>query len=151
MLENVSFQLFFHGVGELHACVGEEFYAVVVVGIVRGGNDHAGLKIILADEAGNARGGDYAGESYRTAALCEASSEESGDVRAGFASVHADEDVSGRVLAKKICGERTASGKKSGVVERRCAGNAANAIGSEKFFGHERGAASSRAADRDKV
>jgi hypothetical protein len=45
------------------------------------------------------------------------------------------------MLAQQIGGERTAGGEKSGVVERRCAGNAANAVGSEKFFGHERLAA----------
>ena len=72
------------------------------------------------------------------AGLREARSEESGDVRAGFSRVHADENVSGGVLAEQIGGERTAGGKKSGVVERRSAGDAANAVGSEKFFGHER-------------
>ena len=60
---------------------------------------------------------------------------------AGFARVHADENVSSGMLAQQIGGERTAGGEKSGVVERRCAGNAANAVGSEKFFGHERLAA----------
>ena len=49
MLEDIRFEGFFYGVRELHACVGEKFYAVVVVRIVGGGDDHAGLKIILAD------------------------------------------------------------------------------------------------------
>ncbi len=62
-------------------------------------------------------------------------------MRAGFASVHADENVGGGVLAEQIGGERAPGGKKSGVIERRSAGNAANSIGSEKFFGHERLAA----------
>jgi len=70
---------------------------------------------------------------------------------AGFAGVHADENVSGGMLAKQISGERTACGEKSGVVERRSAGNAANAIGSEKFFGHEWLAANSCRADHAKV
>jgi hypothetical protein len=73
--------------------------------------------------------------------LCDSSSEKSGDVRTGFARVHADEDVSGGVLAEQISGEGTAGGIKSGVVERRSAGNPANTISSEKFFGHERLAA----------
>jgi hypothetical protein len=59
----------------------------------------------------------------------------------GFAGVHADKNVRGGVFAKQISGEGTAGGEKSGVVERRSAGNAANTIGSEKFFGHERLAA----------
>jgi hypothetical protein len=46
--------------------------------------------------------------------------------------------VSGRVFAEEIGGERAASRKKSGVVERRSAGNATDAIGSEEFFGHEK-------------
>jgi hypothetical protein len=75
--------------------------------------------------------------------LRETSREKSGDVWAGFARVHADENVSGGVVAKEVGGERAAGGKESGVVERGGAGNAANAVGSEKFFGHERGAANS--------
>ena len=62
-------------------------------------------------------------------------------MRAGFASVHPDEHVGGGVFAKQIGGKRASGGKKSGVVERRSAGNAANTVGSEKFFGHERLAA----------
>jgi len=68
----------------------------------------------------------------------EAGGKESGDVRAGFARVHADEDVSSGMLANQIGGERAAGGEESGVVERRSAGDAANAIGSEKLFRHER-------------
>jgi hypothetical protein len=45
------------------------------------------------------------------------------------------------VLAEQIGGQSAAGGKQSGVVERRCAWDAANTIGSEKFFGHERLAA----------
>lgn len=59
-------------------------------------------------------------------------------MRAGFARVHANEHMSGGMFAEQIGGERPAGGKKSGVVERRGAGNAANAISSEEFFGHER-------------
>jgi hypothetical protein len=59
-------------------------------------------------------------------------------VWAGFAGVHADEDVSSGMFANQIGRERAAGGEESGVVERRSAGNAANAVGSEKFFRHER-------------
>src|SRR5580704_2616862 len=143
MLEDVGFEGFFDGVWELHACVREKFYAVVVVRIVGRGDDDAGLKIILADEAGDAGGGYDAGKSDGGAGLREASSKESGDVRAGFACVHADEHVGGGVLAEQIGGERTAGCEKGGVIERRSAGNAANTVGSEEFFGHERLAANS--------
>ena len=141
MLEDVRFERFFDGIRELHACVREKLYAVVVVRIVRGGNNDAGLKIILANEAGDAGRGDDASKSDGTTGLRESGGEKSGDVRAGFARVHADEDVSGGVLAAQIGSERAARGIKSGVVERRSAGNAANSISSEKFFGHERLAA----------
>jgi hypothetical protein len=100
ILEDVGFEGFFDRVGELHACMREKFYAVVVVRIVGRGDDDAGLKIILAHEAGYAGGGYDAGKSDGSASLREASGQESGDVRAGFACVHADEHVSRGVLAK---------------------------------------------------
>lgn len=141
MLEDIGFERFFDGVRELHTCVREEFYAVVVVRIVGGGNNNASLKIILANETSDARRGDDASKSYRPAGLRDSSGEESGDMRTGLARVHADEDMNGGVLAAQIRSERAARGIKSGVVERRSAGNAANTISSEKFFGHERLAA----------
>ena len=49
VLEDVGFEGFFDGVRELHACVREKFYAVILVRIVGGGDDDAGLKIILAN------------------------------------------------------------------------------------------------------
>ena len=141
MLEDIGFERFFDGVRELHTCVREEFYAVVVVRIVRCGNNDASLKIILANETSNAWRGDDASKSDRPAGLRDSSGEESGDMRTGLARVHADEDMSGGVLAAQIRSERAARGIKSGVIERRGAGNTANTICSEKFFGHERLAA----------
>jgi hypothetical protein len=141
MFENVRFEGFFDGIWELHACVREQLYAVVMVRIVGGGDDDAGLKIILADEAGDAGCGDDACKGYGCTSLCKAGGEKSGDVRAGFAGVHANENVGRGVFAKQISTERAAGGEESGVIERRSAGNAANSIGSEKFFGHERLAA----------
>jgi len=138
VLQNVCFERFFDGIGELHACVREKFYAVVVIRIVRSGNDNTGLKIILADEAGDAGSGDDACKSDGRAPMGEAGGEKSGDVRAGFARVHADEGVSNGMFANQIGGERAAGGEESGIVERRSAGDAANAVGSEKFFRHER-------------
>jgi hypothetical protein len=137
MLEDVRFELLFDGIGKLHAGVGEKLYAVVLIRIVGSGNDDAGLKIILADETSDAGSGNDAGKSDRGAGFGESSGEEGGDVRAGFASVHADENMSRGMFAEKIGGERAADGEKSGVIEGRSARDAANAIGSEKFFGHE--------------
>jgi hypothetical protein len=138
MLEDVGFKSFFDGVRELHARVRKKLYAVVLIRIVGSGNDHAGLKIILADEAGDAGRSDDAGKGDGGTGLRETRGEESGNVRAGLSCVHADKNVSGGVLAEQISGERTAGGVKSGVVERRSAGDAADAVCSEKFFGHGR-------------
>jgi len=141
VFENVSFEHFFDGVGKLHARVGEELDAIVLVRIV-GSRDHdASLKIILADKASDARSGDDARESHGAAPLRDAGGEESGDVRAGFAGVHADENVCGGVFAKQIVGKRAADSKESGVVEGWCAGNAADSVSAEKLFGHEKVAA----------
>ena len=141
MLEDIGFERFFDGIGELHASVRKKLYAVVVVRIVRGGNNDPGLKIILANEAGNTGRGDDASKGYGSTGLGEPGGEESSNVGAGFAGVQADEDAGGGVFAQQIGGERAARGEKSAVVERWSARNAANTVCSEKFFGHERLAA----------
>lgn len=138
VLENIGFEFEFDGIREFHAGVREKLHAIVVVRIVRGGNNNASLKIVLADETGDARCGDNAREGNGCAGVFEPGSEEGSNVGAGFAGVHADKNVCGRVFAEQKGGERTAGGEKSGVVERRSARNAANAVGSEQFFGHER-------------
>ena len=137
VLENVRFEYFFDGIGKLHAGVREKLYAIVVVRIVRSGNDNAGLKIILADEAGDAGGGDDACKCDGCSRMGEAGGKQGGNVRSGFAGVHADEDVSSGMYANQIGRERTASSKESRVVERGSTGNTANAVGSEKVFRHE--------------
>jgi len=151
MFENINFQFFFDGVWKFHPGVGEELYAVVVIGIVRRGNHDAGMKIVLANEAGDAGGSDDAGKSDRSARLREACGEERSDVGAGFAGVHPDEDVSGVVFAAQICAEGTAGGAKRGVVERRGAGDAADAVCAEEVFGHERKLAALRIDDLEKA
>ncbi len=147
MFENVAFQFFFDGVWEFHPGVGKKLYAVVVIGIVRRGNHHAGMKIILANEAGDAGSSDDAGKSDGSASLREARGDKIGDVGAGFAGVHPDEDVSGVVVAAQMCAEGAAGGVKSGVVERRGAGDATDAVCAEEVFGHERKLAEFRIDD----
>jgi len=58
-------------------------------------------------------------------------------VRAGFASVHAEEHAGVGVFAAKINGECAAGGVKRGVVQGRGAGQAADAVSAEELFGHE--------------
>lgn len=131
-LENFGFDEFLDGVGELHAGVGEKFDAIVVERIVRGGDDHAGFEIILANEAGYAGSGDDSGEGGRATGGRNACGEKRGDVRAGFAGVHADEDTGVVMFAAKVNGESAAGGVERGVVERRGAGEAADAVSAEE-------------------
>jgi len=86
---------------------------------VRGGDDHAGLKIILANQARHAGSSDHAGKSNACPRLREAGGKQGSDVRAGFAGVHADEDVRFAMLALEIGAERAPGGEESGVVQRR--------------------------------
>jgi len=104
MLEDVRFERFFDGVRELHASVGEQFYTVVVIGIVGGGDDDAGLKIILADEASYAGGCDDTCKGYGRAGLRKTGCQKSGNMGARFAGVHADKDAGGGMFAKQISG-----------------------------------------------
>ena len=102
MFENVGLQLLFNGIGEFHAGMREKLHAIVLKGIVRGGNHDAGLKIALADQASDARRSDNSGESNGCARLGEARSKERCDVRAGFPRVHADEHSRGTMLALEV-------------------------------------------------
>jgi len=60
-------------------------------------------------------------------------------MRTGFTGVHANEDVGGAVFALESNAESAAGGEESGVVKRRSAGDAADTVGTEKIFGHEKG------------
>ena len=138
MLEDVGLEFFLDGIRKFHAGVGEEFYAIVVIGIVRGGNDDASMKIILTDQAGHTRRRDNSGKRDGGTRLPETNGKNSSDVGTGFARIGADERVSGRMFTQQVSSESAANGKEGGVVERRSAGNAANTVGAEEFFGHER-------------
>ena len=138
MLENLSFEFFFEGIRKFHSCMGEKFYTIVVKRIVRGGDDDARLKIVLADEAGNAGSGDDTGEGDGGARLAKSGGEKSGDVRTRFTGVHPDEDIGGAMFALEGIGQGAASGVESGVIQWRSAGDTAHAVGSEEFFGHEK-------------
>src|SRR5215472_12169979 len=62
MLQNIGFQLLLNRVGKFHARMREELHAVVLKRIVRSGNDHAGLKIILPNETSDTGSGDHSGK-----------------------------------------------------------------------------------------
>ena len=135
-LQDARFQLFFDSVGEFHSGVREQLHTVVWKWIVRGGDDHAGLKIILPHQTSHPGSGDHPGESHPRASLPETRGEQGGHVRTGFASVQADEDMSRAMFSPEIHAERASRGVERGVVQRRRARYAANPVGSKKLFAH---------------
>ena len=116
--------------------MGEKFDAIVVKRIVRSGDDYAGFEIVLANQAGDAGSGDDSSEGHGAASGGDSGGENCGDVRAGFAGVHSEEDAGVLVFAAKINGESAAGGVERGVVKWRSAGETANAVSTEKLFGH---------------
>lgn len=57
-------------------------------------------------------------------------------MRTGFTRVHTDKDMGRAMFALQIRAKRTPCSEESGVVQRRCARNAANSVGSKKLFSH---------------
>ena len=88
--KNKTFDFGFDRVGKFCAGGGNEFHAVVVIRIVRGGNNHARRKTFVADQPGHARSGDDSGGNRFDAGGGEAAGDAFGDVRTGFASVAAN-------------------------------------------------------------
>ncbi len=82
-------------VGELVAVVGEDLDAVVLPGIVAGGDDNAGGEAVVVGEEGDGGGGEDAGGGYVGTGGAEAGGEGGGDPRAGLAGVHAEDDADG--------------------------------------------------------
>ncbi len=60
--KDISLDFLFNGVGKFHARAGKQLHAVIVIGIVRGGNDHSGVILLAAHQAGHARSGDDTGK-----------------------------------------------------------------------------------------
>jgi hypothetical protein len=136
MLENSGFDFLFDRIRKLHPFVREEFDAVVLIRIVRSGDDDADVKIILANEASDARCGENSGGGNRSAAVYEARSDDGGNVRTGFAGVRADERVGRSMIAMKILSDRTAERKESSVIKGRSPGDAADTVGAKKLSRH---------------
>src|SRR5580704_22999 len=137
MLENIFLKLFFRSVRKLHPGMREELYAIILERIVRSGDDHSCLKIILANEACDTRSSYDPGKGDRRIRLRQPRSKKLGNVRTGFARVYADQDVRGAVFPLQIRGKRAARGMERRVVQRRRAGDAANAVGPKEFLSHQ--------------
>ena len=94
MAEDFGFDGELGGVGELVAVGAEELDAVVLPGIVRGGDDDAGGEAVGAGEEGDGGRGDDAGDSRPMAPpAVEAGGEGGGDPVGGLAGVLAEEDA----------------------------------------------------------
>src|SRR5579883_475727 len=135
--EDAPLDLFLGGIRKFHAGVGKELHTIVLIGIVRGGDDHACLKIVLADQAGYSGGGDDTGKSDRRAGFGQALGKEGSDVRAGLARIHADQNAGGAVLVPQVLAESQTGGVKRRVVQGRSTRDSADAVSAEEFFGHE--------------
>ena len=118
-------------VGQLVAVRAEELDAVVLPGIVRGGDDDAGREAVRGGEVSDGGRGDDACVFDRGAALGEAGGEGGGDLVRGLAGVHAEQQA--RVAAKGLR-KRKADGMNGGGVERGLASDGANAVGAEKLL-----------------
>ncbi|SRR5579871_1148324 len=99
MFENSGFDALLDSVRKLHAFMGEKFYAIVLVRIMRRGDDDADMKIVLADKAGNAGSGENSSKGNGSAAFQKAGGNDASNVRTGFASVSTDEGVGRSVVA----------------------------------------------------
>jgi len=136
MFQDSRFDSLFDGVRKFHAFVGEKLYAIVLIRIVRGGDDDTDVKIVLAHEASDAWSGEDASKRNGSATLNEAGGDDGCNVWAGFAGVRADEGVRRRVVAMEIFGDGKADSEESGVVEGRSSGDAADTICSKKLSRH---------------
>ena len=79
VVEDFVFHGQFHYVGQLEAVRAEELDAVVLPGIVRGGDDDPGLKSVLADEEGDGGRGYDAGAFDAGSGGAEAGGDGGGD------------------------------------------------------------------------
>jgi len=136
MLEDVRLNSFLDGIRDFHPLVGKGWHAIILIRIVRGGDDDAYVKIILAYEVGHAGSGEDSGEGGGGTTVEKAGCDYAGDMRTGFTGIGADQRMGRSVAAvKKFC-DGAAKRKKSGVIEGRCTGDATNAVRAKKLSRH---------------
>src|SRR5580692_2560811 len=132
-MENFFFHGQLHCVGEFVAVAAEELDAVVLPWIVRGGDDYAGVEAMCACEECDGRCGDDAGAFDVRTCFAQARGEGCGDPRAGFAGVAAQENARLSAGFAQRVRQREADGIDGGGVERRFAGDGADAVSTEEF------------------
>ena len=131
--EDDFFDLEFDVVGEFEAVWAEELDAVVLPGVVAGGDDRAGLELVGVGEEGDSGGGDDAGGGDFGASGAQARGEHGGDPRAGLAGVAAEQDAGDDGLRAERVSEGEADGVDGGGVEGGGAGDAADSVCTEEL------------------
>ncbi len=120
-------------VGELVAVVAEDLDAVVLPGIVAGGDDDASGEAVLAGEEGDGGGGDDAGEGDVGTGGVEAGGQGGGDPAAALAGVGAHDDADGVVRFGELCREGDADCVDGALVQRRNPGDRSNSVCSKQL------------------
>ena len=151
VLVNFGFEVLLDFIRKFHPRSGEQLDAIVMKWIVGSGNHHSRRIFILPNEASDAGSGDDARGKKRHAVIGEAGGKLRSDVRPGFARIHADQDARLRVGFEQIFAQRPRDPVKRGVVQRISAGNAANAVRAEQFFGHGIGKSRQKNQARDSI
>jgi len=141
MAQNLFFHGQFDGVGQFEAIGTEELDAVVLPGIVRGADDHAGGESVAADQKGDGGGGDDAGAFHRGSGFPQSGGQRSGDPGTGFAGVAAQKHARFDAVAGQRVAQRQTNCIDGGGVEWILTGGGANAVCTEKracsFLAHD--------------
>ena len=121
-----------HLLGELLTLAGEHLDAVVLVWVVRSGNDHADVVCPGAGQEGHRRRRHDPGAGHRRAFAARPVRELRLDPRAGLAGVAADEELRRLGAVREGADQRRTEPPDGRRIERRLARRATNAVGTEQ-------------------
>src|SRR5580692_2498533 len=134
--EDFSFNSQFGGIGELESVGTEELDAIVLPGIVGGRDDNSGSEAARAGQEGNSRSSD---DACRLDRCTDAGGHNTRRNRgsypdAGLASIHTEQYSRVQSGASERMCERHANRVDGQRVERRLAGNGADAVRSKELL-----------------
>ncbi len=116
--KDVGFDGMLELVGQLVTVGAENLDAIVVPGIVRGGNHDARSESVLARQVGDARRGDHTGADDRALRSFEPAAQYLADPGAGLTSVLPDYDARMRIALGKTLTQCAANGVHCGAIQR---------------------------------
>ena len=131
VMEDLVFHRQLHRVGQLESVAAEELDAVVLPGIVRGRDDHAGMKAMGARQKGHGRCGHNARALDPRSRLTQSGGQHGSDPRAGLARVAAQDHLGLRGFERVAEGQ--AAGKNRGCIEGFFPCDGADAVGTEEL------------------